>query len=227
MYNRNRRTGYQVLLTRNRRGQRTTGQHSLINPFSSQQLLWPLGPVSLSVCLVFWCLFCFDLLSPSRSLLPDPGHLLLSLPWAPGAITCGQEHVRVHPPGSPILRKGQARIPGVGGPIALTSHPWGLLSGHSCSSAAAFIQTSCRLGAAPCSQGTSVLAFTPERRSPCPHFTDGQPSKADTHQWPSWLRRGPRQARTGHGRGDWQAACPWELTVCKMGTWAPPLRSKC
>lgn len=133
--------------------------------------------------------------------------------WAPGAITCGQEHIRVHPPGSPILRKGQARIPGVGGPIALTSHPWGLLSGHSCSSAAAFIQTSCRLGAAPCSQGTSVLAFTPERQSPCPHFTDGQPSKADAHQWPSWLRRGPRQARTGHGRGDWQAACPWELTV--------------
>lgn len=72
MYKRNRQTGYQVLLTRNRRGQQTTGQHSLINPSSSQLLLWPLGPVSLSVCLVFWCLFCFDLLSPSRSLLPDP-----------------------------------------------------------------------------------------------------------------------------------------------------------
>ena len=42
-----------------------------------------------------------------------------------------------------------------------------------------------RLGATPCPLRTSVLAFTPQTRRPCPHLTDGHPRRADTHRRPS------------------------------------------
>lgn len=78
-----------------RGGRWTSGQRSFMDPFSSWHL-WPLGPVSVSVFLVF----CSLLRSVLFFFLPSvrcccalfrPGHLLSSLPWAPppcGGLPC-------------------------------------------------------------------------------------------------------------------------------------------